>query len=249
VYTMQTVCDEAGVEHPNIISESGRAISAFHSVLVFGVLGVSQQGSEETTDASLAPPDDAEQVLHDLYQSYRGLTQRNALETFHDAQTTVDTVMTLFNTGYLSLEQRCLAENLYFATCYRIWQLTGAMEFVPEELERLDKLLSDNYFCNFSLYQEILGDLHNLFGDTNAVHVDISETGDVILDTIIKGETVSEVLDYVQFRGRDLINRLQVAVEVAVRENRIDNSQAGQFVKFYEEALNGYTYLEEPDGE
>ncbi|MFM7867184.1 MAG: arginine decarboxylase, partial [Planctomycetaceae bacterium] len=98
-------------------------------------------------------------------------------------------------------------------------------------------------------YQEILGDLHNLFGDTNAVHVDISETGDVILDTIIKGETVSEVLDYVQFRGRDLINRLQVAVEVAVRENRIDNTQAGQFVKFYEEALNGYTYLEEPDGE
>jgi arginine decarboxylase len=263
-------------------------------------------------------------VLHDLYQNYRGLTQRNALETFHDAQTSVDTVMTLFNTGYLSLEQRCLAENIYFATCYRIWQMTSTMDFIPEELERLDKLLSDNYFCNFSLfqscpdswaikqlfpvmpihhldnrptrhavlsditcdsdgkidtfidrrdvrrtlmlheydgapyylgvfligaYQEILGDLHNLFGDTNAVHVDMSESGDVILDTIIKGETVSEVLDYVQFRGRDLINRLQVAVEIAVRENKIDHTQAGQFVKFYEEALNGYTYLEEPDGE
>ena len=324
VYTLQTVCDEAGVEHPHIISESGRAISAFHSVLVFGVLGVSQQGTEDTSDAALAPPDDSEQVLHDLYQNYRGLTQRNALETFHDAQTSVDTVMTLFNTGYLSLEHRCQAENIYFATCYRIWQMTGTMDFVPEELERLDKLLSDNYFCNFSLfqscpdswaikqlfpvmpihqldnrptrhavlsditcdsdgkidtfidrrdvrrtlmlhefdgapyylgvfligaYQEILGDLHNLFGDTNAVHVDMSESGDVILDTIIKGETVSEVLDYVQFRGRDLINRLQVAVEIAVRENRIDHTQAGQFVKFYEEALNGYTYLEEPDGE
>ena len=98
-------------------------------------------------------------------------------------------------------------------------------------------------------YQEILGDLHNLFGDTNAVHVDLSPSGDVVLDTIIKGETVSEVLDYVQFNGRDLINRLQAAVEVAVRENRIDHIQAGQFVKFYEEALNGYTYLEEPDGE
>ena len=98
-------------------------------------------------------------------------------------------------------------------------------------------------------YQEILGDLHNLFGDTNAVHVDLSPSGEVVLDTIIKGETVSEVLDYVQFRGRDLINRLQASVEVAVRENRIDHNMAGQFVKFYEEALNGYTYLEEPDGE
>lgn len=323
VYTIQTVCDEANVPHPNIISESGRAISAFHSVLVFGVLGVSQQG-ENTSEAELAPPEDAEQALHDLHQSYKSLTQRNILETYHDAQTAIDTVMTLFNTGYVSLEQRCLGENIYFALCHKIWQLAGTMEYVPEELERLDKVLSDNYFCNFSLfqscpdswaikqlfpvmpihqldrrptrhavlsditcdsdgkidqfidrrdvrrtlmlheydgspyylgifligaYQEILGDLHNLFGDTNAVHVDVSPSGEVVLDTIIKGETVAEVLDYVQFRGRDLINRLQAAVEVAVRENRIDHVQAGQFVKFYEEALNGYTYLEEPDGE
>jgi arginine decarboxylase len=320
VYTIQTVCDEANVAHPNIISESGRAISAFHSVLVFSVLGVSQQG-DNTTEAALAPPDDAEQSIVDLYQSLKGITQRNVLEAYHDAQTSIDTVMTLFNTGYLSLEQRCLAENIYFAICHKIWQLTGTMEYIPEELERLDKFLSDNYFCNFSLfqscpdswaikqlfpvlpihnleqrptrhavlsditcdsdgkidqfidrrdvrrtlmlhefdgspyylgvfligaYQEILGDLHNLFGDTNAVHVDLSPSGEVVLDTIIKGETVNEVLDYVQFRGRDLINRLQAAVEVAVRENRIDHVMAGQFVKFYEEALNGYTYLEEP---
>ena len=97
-------------------------------------------------------------------------------------------------------------------------------------------------------YQEILGDLHNLFGDTNAVHVELSESGEVILDTILKGETVSEVLDYVQFNGRDLIHRLQLAVETAVRDGRIDHAQAGQFVRFYEEALNGYTYLEEPEG-
>jgi len=323
VYTIQTVCDEASVPHPNIISESGRAISAFHSVLVFSVLGVSQQG-ENTSEAELAPPEDAEQSLHDLHQGYKALTQRNILETYHDAQTAIDTVMTLFNTGYVSLEQRCLAENIYFALCHKIWQLAGTMEYVPEELERLDKVLSDNYFCNFSLfqscpdswaikqlfpvmpihqldqrptrhavlsditcdsdgkidqfidrrdvrrtlmlhefdgspyylgifligaYQEILGDLHNLFGDTNAVHVDVSASGEVVLDTIIKGETVAEVLDYVQFRGRDLINRLQAAVEVAVRENKIDHIQAGQFVKFYEEALNGYTYLEDPEGE
>jgi arginine decarboxylase len=324
VHTIQTVCDEAEIAHPNIISESGRAVSAFHSVLIFGVLGVSRQGSESPLDTNLSVPDDAEQPLHDLFQCYSGLTVRNMLETFHDAQNSIDTLMTLFNTGYLSLEQRCLGEDIYFATCHRIWELTQQLDFVPEELERLDKLLSDNYFCNFSLfqscpdswaikqlfpimpihklnqrptrhgvlsditcdsdgkieqfidrrdvrrtlmlhsydgnpyhlgiflvgaYQEILGDLHNLFGDTNAVHVDLSPTGEVQLDTIIKGETVSEVLDYVQFRGRDLIHRLQYAVEVAVREGRIDHIQAGQFVKFYEEALNGYTYLETSEGE
>ena len=324
VHTIQTVCDEAEIAHPNIISESGRAVSAFHSVLIFGVLGVSRQGSESPLDTNLSVPDDAEQPLHDLFQCYSGLTVRNMLETFHDAQNSIDTLMTLFNTGYLSLEQRCLGEDIYFATCHRIWELTQQLDFVPEELERLDKLLSDNYFCNFSLfqscpdswaikqlfpimpihklnerptrhgvlsditcdsdgkidqfidrrdvrrtlmlhsydgspyhlgiflvgaYQEILGDLHNLFGDTNAVHVDLSPTGEVQLDTIIKGETVSEVLDYVQFRGRDLIHRLQYAVEVAVREGRIDHIQAGQFVKFYEEALNGYTYLETSEGD
>jgi arginine decarboxylase len=91
-----------------------------------------------------------------------------------------------------------------------------------------------------------LGDLHNLFGDTNAVHVDLNEAGEVVLETIVKGDTVNEVLDYVQFRGKELIDRLQMSLEDAVREGRIDHQQAGRFVKFYEDGLNGYTYLEGP---
>ena len=319
VYHVQNVCDDAGIEHPNIISESGRAVSAFHSVLVFSVLGVSQQGSE-LPEEELIPADDAEQPLHDLYLAFKELTSRNILESFHDAQQAIDTALTLFTTGYLTLDQRCLAENIYFAICHRIWTMTQSMEYVPEELAKLDRMLSDNYFCNFSLfqsmpdswaikqlfpvmpihklnkrptrhailsditcdsdgkidqfidrrdvrrtlmlhefdgshyclgafligaYQEILGDLHNLFGDTNAVHVELSESGEVVLDTILKGESVSEVLDYVQFNGRDLIHRLQVAAEDAVRKGRVSHQQAGSFVRFYEEALNGYTYLEE----
>ena len=98
-------------------------------------------------------------------------------------------------------------------------------------------------------YQEILGDLHNLFGDTNAVHVDLSPTGEVELNQILKGETVSEVLDYVQFKGRDLMDLLQVSINTAVKERRITPPEAARFVKFYEDGLNGYTYLEEPDGE
>ena len=323
VYHVQSVCDDAGIAHPNIISESGRAVSAFHSVLVFNVLGVSHQGSERP-EAELIPKEDAEQPLQDLYVAYKDLTLRNILESFHDAQQAIDTALTLFMTGHLSLDQRCLAEDIYFAICHRIWTMTQSMEYVPEELAKLDRMLSDNYFCNFSLfqsmpdswaikqlfpvmpihklnqrptrqavlsditcdsdgkidqfidrrdvrrtlmlhefdgshyclgafligaYQEILGDLHNLFGDTNAVHVELSDSGEVVLDTILKGETVSEVLDYVQFNGRDLIHRLQVAVEKAVQEGRVDHQEAGAFVRFYEDALNGYTYLEEAESD
>ena len=95
-------------------------------------------------------------------------------------------------------------------------------------------------------YQEILGDLHNLFGDTNTVHIDQSATGEVILEAIVKGDTVREVLDYVEFDHSDLTTRLQTAVETAVREGRLDYQEAGRFLKFYEDGLNGYTYLEEP---
>ncbi|MFO0867590.1 MAG: biosynthetic arginine decarboxylase [Pirellulales bacterium] len=321
VYHLLSVCDEVGVPHPNIISESGRAIVAYHSALVFGVLGVSTQGTNGK--AAAVPdelPDDSPQPLRDLLDAYKNVTVRNVLESYHDAQQSLDTMMTLFGTGYLSLDQRALAETIFFAICHRIRRLMEQTDFVPEELQGLDSTLSDTYFCNFSLfqsmpdswaikqlfpvtpihrlnerpthhavlgditcdsdgkidqfidrrdvkrtlllhdfdgrpyylaafligaYQEILGDLHNLFGDTNTVHVDVNDKGDVVLETIVKGETVSEVLDYVQFNDRDLIHRLQSAVETAVREGRIDHRQAGRFVKFYEAGLQGYTYLEE----
>ena len=320
VYHIQTVCDDAAVPHPNIISESGRAVSAFHSVLIYEVLGVSQQGREEPIQ-DLVPPADAPQPVHDLYQTYTELTQHNVLESYHDAQNAIELALTLFATGHLPLDQRCLAESLYFSICHRIRTLSSSMEFVPEELEMIDRMLSDNYFCNFSLfqsipdswaikqlfpvmpihrldeqpkrhavlsdmtcdsdgkidqfisrrnvkrtlllhefdnspyfmgsfligaYQEILGDLHNLFGDTNAVHVDIADTGEVALDTILKGQTISEVLEYVQINGRDLIHRLQIAVESSVRTGRIDDAQAAEFIGCYENALSRYTYLEQP---
>jgi Arginine decarboxylase (spermidine biosynthesis) len=95
-------------------------------------------------------------------------------------------------------------------------------------------------------YQEILGDLHNLFGDTNAVHVSTDEQGEVVLDAVIKGDTVREVLDYVEFDAEELVKRLRSSIERAVREGLIGDGQAGRFLRFYEEGLRGYTYLEEP---
>ena len=319
VYHVQNACDEAGVPHPTIISESGRAVVGYHSVLVFGVLGVSGQGgTAEVTE----PQADAEQPLADLYETYQNINVRNLLESFHDAQQCLDTALNLFASGYLPLDQRSAVENLYWATCRRIRKLCKGLEYVPEELEGLEAALADTYFCNFSLfqsmpdswaikqlfpvmpihrlherptrmavlgdvtcdsdgkidqfidrrdvkrtlplhacddgrpyylaafligaYQEILGDLHNLFGDTNAVHISTDERGEVVVDAVIKGDTVREVLNYVEFDADQLTQQLRDSVERAVREGRINDGEAGRFLKFYEEGLGGYTYLEEP---
>ncbi|MFM8284493.1 MAG: biosynthetic arginine decarboxylase [Planctomycetaceae bacterium] len=345
VYHVQNACDEAGVAHPTIISESGRAVVAYHSMLIFGVLGVSEHGfpgdrtavDRTATDRAsadqpvvadgngqaevLEAPADAEQPLHDLVETCRNLNVRNLLESYHDAQQALDTAMSLFASGYLPLDQRATVERLYWMICRKISRLCRQLEFVPEELEGLSATLSDTYFCNFSLfqsipdswaikqlfpvmpihrlherptreavlgdvtcdsdgkidqfidrrdvkrtlplhgwqnepyylgafligaYQEILGDLHNLFGDTNAVHVSTDARGEVIVDAVIKGDTVREVLGYVEFDSSLLVQRLRAAIEHAVREGRICDQQAGRFLRFYEEGLGGYTYLEEP---
>ena len=152
VYHVQSVCDEAGVPHPTIISESGRAVVAYHSALVFSVLGVAGQGEN---DVPLQLPDDVEQPLHDLLDTYQNLTVRNVLEGYHDASQSLDMAMNLFTGGYLPLVQRSMAENLFWAICHKIQRLSRQMEFVPEELEGLDAMLSDTYFCNFSLFQSM----------------------------------------------------------------------------------------------
>ena len=94
-------------------------------------------------------------------------------------------------------------------------------------------------------YQEILGDMHNLFGDTNAVHVRLDGDGNVVLEAVIKGDTVGEVLDYVEFDAESLMHKMRVDVESAVRENRLELEQSGRLLRFFEDGLHGYTYLED----
>jgi arginine decarboxylase len=317
VYHIQTVCDEAGVAHPTIISESGRAVVAYHSALVFNVLGVSGFRDEKVPTTALP---EWEQPLLDLVETYNNVNARNAAEAFHDAQQALDMALSLFSAGYLPLEQRSMAENLFWAIAVKLQRLTATMAEVPEDLQNLDEQLSDTYFCNFSLfqsipdswaikqlfpvmpihrlnekpgshgvlgditcdsdgkldrfvdrrdvkktlplhtvngdsyylgvflvgaYQEILGDLHNLFGDTHAVHVSLDESGGVKLDALIKGDTVREVLDYVEFDAEALLGKLRTDVETAVRAGRVDYEGAGRLLRFYEDGLHGYTYLEE----
>jgi arginine decarboxylase len=325
VYHIQTVCDESGVNHPTIISESGRAVSAYHSMLIFNVLGTIGFGEEKVPEKVR---DDFEQPLIDLIETYNSVTQRTALEAYHDAQQALDMAMNLFSGGYLPLEQRAHVENLFWAICEKIYKLVKNMDEVPEDLQSLEELLSDTYFCNFSLfqsipdswaikqlfpvmpihrlneapvnpavigditcdsdgkleqfidrrdvkktillhrfngqpyylgvflvgaYQEILGDMHNLLGDTHAVHVSLTTNGDegegARVEHIVKGDTVTEVLRYVEFDPEALMSKLRRDVEQAVHAGRMADQQAGRLLKFYEEALQGYTYLEDPNAE
>ena len=151
VYHIQTVCDDAGVKHPTIVSESGRAVVAYHSVLVFNVLGVSGFGGNG--GPKLPNPEEVEQPLIDLADTYTNLTTRNALEGYHDAQQALDMALNLFSGGYLPLDQRCQAENLYWAILVKLKKIASTMEDVPEEISGLDDAMADTYFCNFSLFQ------------------------------------------------------------------------------------------------
>lgn len=316
VYQVKAVCDEANVPHPELISESGRAVVAHHSVLVVETLGSTAQGNVQSVPTEV--PDEYEQPVHDLWDSYEELNSDNIVETFHNAQTALDLSMNLFSGGYLPLEQRVVAEDLYFAICHRVQKLSRSLDNVPSDVKELDRILSDIYFANFSLfqsmpdswaigqlfpimpihrlqeeptqqavigditcdsdgkissfvcngkkqstlmlhqlktgapyqlavfmvgaYQEILGDLHNLFGDTHAVHVDLHE-GAAKVQSIVKGDTVREVLGYLQYNDEELIGRLQESIEEAIQNGFIDNEQAGETISFYENALAGYTYL------
>ncbi len=319
VYRIKQVCDEAGVPHPAIISESGRAVVAYHSVLVFDVLGTSD------FDQCTAPdtlPDHAPEPIKDMYATYKEVNKKNFLEYYHDASEHMEKTLTLFSLGHLSIELRALAERLFWAFGRKLQRIVRDLDYVPEELGGLDAMLSDTYFCNFSVfqsmpdswaidqlfpimpihrltepptrravlgditcdsdgkidqfidlrdvkstlelhphdgnepyyiggfllgaYQEILGDLHNLFGDTNAVHVSLEDDGTPSIDSVVKGDTVTEVLNYVQYSAEKLMDRMRKDVEKAVRHNRITTAEAKHFLKFYENGLEGYTYLEEP---
>jgi arginine decarboxylase len=319
VYHVKEVCDEAGVAHPTIISESGRATVAYHSVLVFNVLGWSGFERFEIPEISAEERQKLPKPIRLLLEAHEGLTKENFVECYHDALLARDEVLNLFNLGYCTLAQRGLAEKLFYGVCAKVLRLVREMPFVPEEFEGLEQMLSDTFFCNLSIfqsvpdswaidqlfpimpihrlnerpdcrgvladitcdsdgkidqfidlrdvkpvlelhpylpdedyylgvflvgaYQEILGDLHNLLGDTNAVHVTIDEAGNPSIDEIVEGDTVTEVLRYVQFDAEDLRRQFRTQVERAVKEGKINLEEARLLRRFYEQGLTGYTYL------
>ena len=316
ISTLVDISNKNNIPHPNIITESGRALSAYHSVLIFDVLETAHL-PEWDDDEDISEND--HELVRELYQIWDKLNQNTMLEAFHDVEQIRDESLNLFSHGLVDLQTRAKIECLYWSVMREINHIAQNLKHTPEELRSLPKLLADKYFCNFSLfqslpdswsidqifpimplqrldekpdkeatlqditcdsdgkiaafistrsvtnylpvhslkqkehyyigvflvgaYQEILGDMHNLFGDTNAVHISVDEKG-YSIDQVIDGETVAEVLDYVQFNPKKLVRTLETWVSKSVKEGKITVDEGKEFLSNYRSGLYGYTYLE-----
>lgn len=309
-------CVKNDIKQPNIITESGRSLSAHHSVLVFEVLETTQlpvwKDSQEM-------PDDAHELVKELYNIWDKIDQQRVFEDWHDALQIREEALDLFSLGMLDLTTRAQIEKLFWSVARDVADIASSMKHPPEELRRVKKMIPDKYFCNFSLfqsltdawaidqvfpiiplsrldekpnrtctiqdmtcdsdgklshfitsggissslpvhslkgtepyyigvflvgaYQEILGDMHNLFGDTNAVHISVYKDRYEI-DRVIDGETVEEVLDYVQYNSKKLVRNVEAWVTASMKAGRITPEEGRAFISNYRSGLYGYTYLE-----
>ncbi|MDY0098842.1 MAG: biosynthetic arginine decarboxylase [Bacteroidales bacterium] len=316
ISTFVDASDKNNIPHPNIITESGRSLTAHHSVLIFEVL-------ETTTLPSWDEEEEIEESDHELVKElfllWDNVNQPRMLETWHDAQQIREEALDRFSLGLIDLKTRAQVERLFWSIARRVYSLTKTTKHVPDELRQITRILSDKYFCNFSLfqslpdawaidqifpimpihklneepsrtatiqdmtcdsdgkidnfistknspyhlplhplkgkepyyigvflvgaYQEILGDLHNLFGDTNAVHISVDEDGYKI-DQVIDGETVAEVLDYVQYNSKKMVRTVETWVTTSVKTGTITVEEGKEFLSNYRSGLYGYTYLE-----
>ncbi|MCI6159971.1 MAG: biosynthetic arginine decarboxylase [Prevotellaceae bacterium] len=316
IYTFVEAANHNNLPHPNLITESGRSLTAHHSVLVIDVL---ETASLPEMNESFEPKEDSHKLVKDLYEIWDNLNPRSMQEDWHDAEQIREEALDLFSHGMVDLRTRAEIERMFWSVCREINSLAKTLKHTPEELKGLDKLLADKYFCNFSLfqslpdswaidqlfpivpiqrlderparnatlqditcdsdgkianfvtnrnishvlpvhslkkneqyylgvflvgaYQEILGDMHNLFGDTNAVHISMKD-GTYHIDQIIDGETVEDVLDYVQYNPKKLVRQLERWVTNSVKSEKISLEEGKEFLSNYRSGLYGYTYLE-----
>lgn len=309
------VCEKNGLKQPNVITESGRSLSAHHSILIIETLETTQlpvwNDNEEVSESD-------HELARELYQIWDRLGQQSLLESWHDALQIREEALDRFSLGMLDLHTRAQIEKLFWSVAREVNDIAKTMKHVPEEL-RISKMLPDKYFCNFSLfqslpdswaidqmfpimpisrldekptrtatiqdvtcdsdgkincfisshgfsnalpihpikngesyylgvflvgaYQEILGDMHNLFGDTNTVHVSVHKDGYEI-EQIIDGETVAEVLDYVQYSPKKLVRNVETWVTRSMKSGKITPEEGREFLSNYRSGLYGYTYLE-----
>jgi arginine decarboxylase len=319
VYTLAEACREHDIPMPHLVSESGRALTAHHALLLIKVIDVESQGDRPLPDLT----EDDHQLLHEMLADYRDASRKNVAkrrvrEIFHDLTFDKERAQEFFNSGVFSLRERAIAEQIYVATANVLARFVQKNKDEFEDIESdLAATLVDRYFCNFSLfqslpdswaidqlfpimpihrldeepvrrgtiqdvtcdsdgkidrfvgnkegnpslelhefrdgepymlgvfltgaYQEILGDLHNLFGDTNAVHIRLGRNGGYEVTDLVHGDTVTEVLNYVQFRGADLLQTFRRKVASA---KHLSRQEANTFIADYVAGLEGYTYLE-----
>lgn len=315
VYAIGDACDRSDLPHPVIISESGRALVAHHSVLITEVIDVAP--TLDVVEKLEKPPTDHE-ILDTLYNLYNDVNVTNCEEVLHDALDLKDSILNSFIYEGMSLTERAYAEQVYKLLIAKISQVSKNLDYVPEELDTIDRSLLDVYFCNFSVfqslpdswaigqvfpvipihrlkedpkrraiiadlscdsdgkidcfssrigqryflrlhepnsqsyflgiflvgaYQEILGGMHNLFGDTNIIHADLDEDGTWEVTHIVEGDTISEVLDYVEYDSDELNERLRLAIEKSLKAGRLTNEESAKLQKKFKQALDSYTYL------
>ncbi|HHH35822.1 MAG TPA: biosynthetic arginine decarboxylase [Gammaproteobacteria bacterium] len=315
VHALWEICQQQHLPQPDIVTESGRAMTAHHALLMVNVIDVEHQPAEEGAPAVSA---DDPQVLRDLSQALRSLDSRSVIETYHDAGHWLALSQEMYTHGVLSLAQRAVAEKLYYAICRRLLPLLQpATRSHREILDELKEKLADKYFCNFSIfqsipdvwaidqifpimplhrleepptrravitditcdsdgridhyvdregvestlplhavssggdyllgiflvgaYQEILGDMHNLFGDTHAVNVVLEPDGGHRLSEPQRGDTVDEVLRYVRYDTEELLERLRHKT----RQAGLDEDRSRLCLQALEAGVGGYTYLED----
>ncbi|MFZ4402743.1 MAG: biosynthetic arginine decarboxylase [Pseudobdellovibrionaceae bacterium] len=319
VSVLQTLCDEKGIPHPNIVTESGRFLVAHHSVLIFNVMGVNDLHRFEPPRPAVKTD---HSVMRDMQYIYEKINPENINECFNDLTQSKQEVLQLFTYGVLSLEQRAWCESMYFSTATKMIRMAQQMTDTDDIVAALSQELCDTYFCNFSVfqsvpdswavgqlfpvmpihrlqekpyreatladltcdsdgkiekfidtetnqykrtlkvheyqegkpyylgvfltgaYQEILGDLHNLFGDTDAVNVSLHESG-YSIDHYVPGDTVTEVLSYVQYGRAEMVDNVRQSTEESIQKGNLTKQEAKLLLKHYEEGLSGYTYLEE----
>ncbi len=316
ISTLVDVCIKNNIPQPNIITESGRSLTAHHSILIFEVLETTTLPEWNEDDVL---PEDAHELVKELYKLWDEMNQPRLIETWHDAQQIREEALDLFSLGMLDLITRALVERLYWSIAREVYHMASEMKHAPEELRKISKMLPDKYFCNFSLfqslpdswaidqvfpimpisrldekpsrtatlqditcdsdgkidnfinmknytyhlpvhtlkgkepyymgvflvgaYQEILGDLHNLFGDTNAVHISVDKDAYKI-EQIIDGESIADVLDYVQYNPKKLVRTVESWVTSSMKEGIISVEEGREFLSNYRSGLYGYTYLE-----
>jgi len=316
VEVIQTTCDDSGVDHPVIITESGRATVAYYSVLLFNCL-------DSARFEAMPLPENVAEIEHEqiknLFEVLRSVKPKNVQECFNDALYYRDVIHQQFQHGDITLRDRSLAEKIFWNIINLIALEKNKMKHIPPELEGIDAAIADIYYCNFSVfqslpdswaigqifptmpvhrlhkypcrnavladitcdcdgkldrffsaneireciplheltdeeyyvgvflvgaYQETLGDLHNLMGDTNVVSIRINEKGDYDFVREIEGDSVSDVLTYVEYNPKLLLEQFREKAEKAVRDGLITVSERRSIMKLFESGLNGYTYFE-----
>jgi arginine decarboxylase len=321
IYQIKNICDDAGVECPNIISESGRATVAHYSVLVTNVLNTNTQRLTPDFEEELASAEKLSPTVKKLVDIHKSIDRYSLREDYHDTQQLIQEAVSLFNLGYLTLNERAMAEWLYGKIIKKINSIVEKIKPIPEELQNFQLALRQTYFANFSLfqsvpdswaidqlfpivpiqrlnqkpdviasiaditcdsdgeitsfvgengkakflplhkmkkdedyyigffligaYQEILGDLHNLFGDTNAVHITFNKRTGYMIDTVINGDACWESLKYVQYKGPEILKRVREHLEKGVAQRKVSIEESSHFIELLDRTLLGYTYLGE----